>query len=142
MSTVIVTTHESATTTHYFKATTHSGREMKIQVAAMSDIKPEAVLKDVRLAIATDVEIDDEENSDNPIVVAFFLWLMLGVALFLGFVLTDMSKIINYDHVISMDLPWIGGLSVGMSIFRGYLALFPLSMVISTIMFFVQRKNK
>jgi len=67
---------------------------------------------------------------------------MLGVALFLGFVLTDMSKIINYDHVISMDLPWIGGLSVGMSIFRGYLALFPLSMLIGTIMLFMQRKNK
>jgi len=47
---------ESATIIHYFKATTHSGREMKIQVEAMSDIKPEAVLKDVRLAIATDMK--------------------------------------------------------------------------------------
>lgn len=135
MSTVVIMpVSQSPTITHRFKTTTSAGREMVPTVTAMRDVRPQAVLDDLRKSFPPDaiVEPYDDPNGFGTVLgIWAMLWIFVGVVFAVGAMVADMAGLVALVGITGPASTWpawipmIGSLNVGPGLVRLWLVLGP-----------------
>lgn len=135
--TTIIFMPQSSTHTHKVTAITVAGRTMKIEVEANNDISSEAVLRDVADSLhpnadaKLDLKVSLIEVYLWTALAVFLGWAMAGLVGFGIYMLGVMSDFFPaYQQPRFSDIwPLIGGFEIGKGLFRLYVVLLPIMLV-------------
>lgn len=139
---------KASTTDHAFEGTTYGGRKVRMTVTANVEIQPSAVLADLQAYMP---QVDDlkpvgDDEPINPLLAgigAVGLWVGVLIASVFAIFLAHKAGFINVysDAAWPEFIPVVGGHEVLFGLFRLWVAMIPLIMVVMAIWAWHDNKN-